>query len=216
MIFRPQQIYLLRMTGRATLANGGGGGGHTESNQATNTTTSLKNEVSSVDSRSVASDHAIALGGNGNSVTQNTTNTDSSTKNYTSMSDSGNSYANSGNTSYSSSTSITTTDFGSVQASIDAMKATAKAAIGLSGDVAGDAIGALTHQSDNTLGLIGDLFQFAKSSSANSQGTAMEALGLANNATAQATKAATDDKKHMNYALIGGGVLLALLILKKK
>lgn len=234
MILRPHQIYLLRMTGRATLANGGGGGGSSSSSQATNTTTSLVNKVSSTDSRSVASEHAIALGGANDSVTQNSTtnNTDSSVKvdgsnrstNFSSMSNSGNTYKDSGNSSFSSSstTNVTTTDFGSVQASIDAMKTTARAAVGLSGDVAGSAIGALTHQSDNTMGLIDNLFQFAKTSSANSQGTAMQALGLADNATAMATMSdsntaamADKDKKHMEYMVAAGGALLAILILKK-
>lgn len=216
MILRPQQIYLLRMSGRATLANGGGS---SSSSQATNTTTSLVNKVSSSDARSVASDHAIALGGANDTVTQNTWTTDASTKvdasnksmNY--ALDSGNTYKDSGNTTYTSMT--TTTDFGAVQSSIEAMKATAKGAIGLSGDVAGSAIGAMTHQSDNTLGLIGNLFEFAKSSSANSQGTAMQALGLANNATAAATSADSADKKTMKYMLMAGGVLVAILILKK-
>jgi hypothetical protein len=217
-IYRPQEIYALRLTGRATLANGGG---KTSSSQATNTTSSLTNTVSSTDSRSVASDEAIALGGDGNTVVKNTntsvntSNTDNSTASF--MSNSGNSYADSGNVSYSSSNSYTTTtDFGSVQASIDAMKATASAALGLGGDVSSDAISALSHQSDSTMALIADMFSMAKATGANSQGTAMQAIGLANNATAQATEAAGNDAKHMRYVMIGGGVLLAILILKKK
>ncbi len=211
------------MTGRASLANLGGGGGSSSSSQATNTTESLVNTVTSTDSRSVASDHAIALGGANDSVTQNSTtnNTDNSVKvdnsnkstNFTSMANSGNTATNSGNTTFTSSTTVT--DFGSVQKALDAMQATSKGAFGLSGDVAHDAIGALTHQSDNSMALIGDLFQFAKSSSANSQGTAMDALGIAGHATEAVQSQAADNKKQMQYLMIGGGVLLAILILKK-
>lgn len=217
MILRPQQIHLLRMTGRRHLANMGGGGGSTSSQQSTDTSTQLTNNVTSTDSRAVASNGAIALGGAGASAMLTNNNTTSNKNDFTSLDHSGNVNTDSGNssTSFSSSTTNTVTDFGSVQAALNGMKATAHEAIGLSGDVAGDAIGALTHQSDNSMNLIGDLFNFASASSANSQSTAMHALGLADNTTADATKAASDDKKHLTYALLAGGVMVAILILKK-
>lgn len=234
MILRPHQIYLLRMTGRTTLANGGGGGGSSSSQQQTDTTSNLTNNVTSNDTRSVASDAAIALGGANDTVTQNSTtsntannsgNTSTAFTSNTSSSNaftsnSGNTNTNSGNTT--SSINYTTTDFGSVQHALDSMKTTAGMAIGVSGSVAGDAIGALTHQSDNSMKLVGDLFNFAAASSANSQGTAMQALGLANNSTAAANLASSDvqsqaakDKKMMMYALAAAGVALAFIALKK-
>ncbi|MES2163354.1 MAG: hypothetical protein V4476_19545 [Pseudomonadota bacterium] len=254
MILRPHQIYLLRITGRATIANGGGGGGSSSSQQATDTTSNLTNNVSSNDTRSVASDAAIALGGANDSVTQNsstsntatnsgntststafasnsgnTTNTStafaSNSGNTSSVANSGNKTdTNSGNSSNTSNLTLTTTttDFGSVQAALDAMKSTAGMAVGLSGSVAGNAISALSHQSDNSLGMVKDLFNFASASSANSQGTAMQALGLANNSTAAANLASSDvasqaakDKKMLMYGLAAAGVVLAFVALKK-
>jgi hypothetical protein len=225
MILRPQQIYLLRMSGRTTLANGGGGGGSSSSTQKTDTTSNLTNNVTSTDSRSVASDSAIALGGANDSVTQNssTSNSYSNSGNTSTStafaSNSNNTNTNSGNTT--SSINYTTTDFGSVQSALDAMKTTAGLAVGLSGSVAGDAISALTHQSDNSLGMVKDLFNFAAASSANSQGTAMQALGLANNSTAAANLASSDvasqaaKDKNADVRAGAAGVVLAFVALKK-
>lgn len=217
MILRPQQIHLLRLGHPVTPANGGGS---SSSQQATNTSTKLTNNVSSTDSRSVASDHAIALGGAGDSVVQNssTANTTSNSGNTTSSS--GN--ANSGNTSFSSTTVNTVTDFGSVQAALDGMKTTASRAMGVSGDMAGTALAALSDQSANTMTLLGNIFQYAQASSANSQGTAMQALGMANNSSMAANLASSDEASHaytsskkLTQMMIAAGVLIAVLIFRK-
>ena len=252
MILSPQALRRYKQQG--TRHYMGGGGGSSSSQQSTDTSTQLTNNVTSTDSRSVASDHAIALGGTGDSVTQNTSNAASyadsgnTTTNFKSGSDNTsttnfastdshdastafasnvgntNTNTNSGNTStaFSSTTNNTVSDFGSVQAALNGMQTTASQAMGITGNIAGNAVTALSMQSANTMGLMGDMFKFASASGANSQGTAMQALGLANNATAQANLASSDsaanaakDKKMMEYALVAGAVLLVFLTMKK-
>ena len=215
---------LIRLGLNPTMANGGGHGGSSSSNQTTNTSTQLTNQVTSTDTRSVASDHAVALGGSGNSVLQNTTTLNSLTNNSggnsSSVENSGNtssSIADSGNTSSSTSTVNTTTDFGAVQASINGMKSTASQAMTDSATITAQAINGLNEQSQASGNLMSELFTANSTSSANSQGTAMQALGLANNQTAAATAAVSGAEKSKNQLIYLGAItIVAIIYLLKK
>lgn len=236
MILRPAQIHLMRLGLPVIPANMGGGGGTTQSQQTTDTSSYLTNNVRTTDSRSVASNGAIALGGAGDTVlsttsTANTTNNSLANSNNTSngntsvVSNSGNTSTvtnklnNSGNTTNTTYTTVTSTDYGAVNSALANMQTTASQAIGVSGKVASDALGDLNLQSANTIGLLSGLFTNASTSSANSQGNAMQALGMANNTTAQATSAISASQsaetKTTQMAMLFGVIVVAALIFKK-
>jgi hypothetical protein len=93
----------------------------------------------------------------------------------------------------------------------------------MSGDVAHDSLAVLSDQSANVMSLLGNVFDYAKTSSANSQGTAMQALGLASNSTAEASLSASDQaasadksKKQMIEMAAGFGALVVIYFMFKK
>lgn len=249
MILRPQQIFLIRMGQNKTMANGGGGGS-TSSQQATSTSTALTNDVTNTDRRSVASDQAIALGGDGNTVFKSSVSnadnsvansfTDNSQKNTSnafsdasvrlstntnSFSDASENNTNSKNTNNNaftdnsvrtSTVTNTTSDFGSISASLAGMRSTASQAMSDSSAVTMTALTGLNEQSRMTGSVLDRLFTTVGASSANSQGTAMQTLGLANNAIAKASEAVTGaDKKQEKMMYIIGGVVAVIFLLKK-
>ncbi|MFA9273409.1 MAG: hypothetical protein ACEQSE_00925 [Candidatus Aquirickettsiella gammari] len=245
MILRPQQIFLLRMGLNKTMANGGGGGS-TSSQQATSTSTQLTNDTVNTDRRSVASDQAIALGGDGNMVFKTSNSsadnsvensfTDNSQKNTSnSFSDASvrlntntNTFSDSSekntntvnsfedNSIRTSTVTNTTSDFGAISAGMAGMRSTAERAMSDSSAVTLLALNGLTEQSRMAGGVLDRLFTTVGASSANSQGTAMQTLGLANNAIAQASAAVTGaDKKQEKMLFIIGGVVGLIFLLKK-
>jgi hypothetical protein len=70
MIFRPAQIYQMRLGRPVTPANFGG---DSDSDSSTSTSNLTTNNVSSIDKRSVASDEAVSLSGDNSSIDRSST-----------------------------------------------------------------------------------------------------------------------------------------------
>lgn len=198
-ILRPQEIYLMRMTGRSTICNLGGS---SKSDSSTRTDNTTNNDVKSTDMRNVASDAAVAISGSNNNIDRSTSNLTSFVDNSnrssltsfvdTSIKDSSTKFTD--NSDRSVTTINTNTDYGSVNGSLSlAGKMTDKAfdtaALGISG-----AIDVLKLESSNNLKAVSLAFDSAKGQSALANQSSAAVMGFASEAL-KATQAAVADAK---------------------
>ena len=157
-------------------------GGDSESDASTNTSTSIRNNVSNTDRRGVASEQAISNTGDFNTInrTENT-------------------YIDGSNRS----TNIST-DFGSVGAALGGMGTISSRAIDLGQFAVGGAIDVMKQQTALNAAGIASAFDVAKQSSANALTTAAQVMGFANTQTAAASDAfkAAKDESNGNRTLM--------------
>jgi hypothetical protein len=151
-------------------------GGGSESDASTNTTTSIRNNVSSVDRRGVASEQAISNTGDFNTI----------------------------NRTENNSLTVQQTDFGSVGAALSGMGTISSKAIDLGQFAIGGAIENMKQQTALNAAGIASAFDVAKQSSANALTTAAQVMGFANTQTVAASDAfkAAKDETNGNRTLM--------------
>lgn len=217
MIRNPRQIMLLRLG--ATLCNFGG---DSDSDSSTTTNTSTTNYVTSTDRRSVASDQAVSLTGDRNYV-------DRSTSNMTSFFDASNrstNFADSSNrsTNFSDSsdhsTHITSTDYGSVGASLGLADHMSTQAYGVANNAVSGAIDTLKLQTSSGLDMVKSAFSLASGAAANSMQNSAQVLGFATKALDESQQAFAQAKdggqtKMVMYALGAVAVIGVAFALKR-
>jgi hypothetical protein len=223
MILRPDQLRLLRLTGRANPYNFGG---DSESDSSTQTTNQTTNNVQNNDKRNVASDSAVALSGDGNVVdrssssvtsfidSSSTTSTsltsfiDNSNKstNFSDTSDKSTKFTDNSqkNTTTATSTVFTdssnrsvtniNTDYGSINGSMTLAGSMTSKAFDVAGGALDGTIGVLKQSSADSLKSIAMAFDAASGASALSKANSAAVLGFANEAMKSTADAMADAK----------------------
>jgi hypothetical protein len=135
-------------------------GGDSSSSQTTSPITNTTTNVTSQDRRNVASENAQAVSGDNNFLVRNSTSNTNTNVN------------------------LSTTDYGSVKASLDGMTTLGSKAIDLGQFSVGGAIDTVKAVAQNNQATINDVFDLAKSTGANALTSAAQTIGLANS-TAQ-------------------------------
>jgi len=181
-------------------------GSKSKSDSSTSTTTHTSNQLTSWDTRSVAQDSAISLGGNGNWV-------DRSTSSLTQFSDASTTTSLTQFTDNSDrSVTNVTTDHGAISGALAAMGTMTTQAFGVADNAIGGGIDVLKMQVGASSKAIERSFDLMAATAANSASNSAKTLGFASDALEKTQQAFQDAKDGAQSKMVMAAIVAAAIV----